>query len=378
MEVFLLIMLVIALAITVVDGYVVLLIWIRWTKVNLEGAGRKVYVGVNAWTGSGFVYPSPKTQLDRERGMIAEKNTFFVNPFMKTVAFVNPDRDELRIKIPIAPEGAPASTEDNDRASTVVRVSWAIPEWVVYHDVPDAPGDHGKLPQNLRVKGSEVPREVYEGSLKRHQNDEVVVDSFYPGWAAVAFMQKYTDGEHIRRIVEFLTEHAREFYGSYHVRELMRVAQEGEEGNLPLRYTNARIRGNTLPVPAELQQHFRRIRTRGEFQQAVGEILTWAARVELEPYGIFANDVTEVELSLPKRLVDASRAREARGEDVQSMRALTAQLADSVKELDKTGMTPDVSGLILADSVGTESRPGPLAALLTGLRIFNQQGKTKQ
>ena len=45
--------------------------WLRWTLVRIEGAGRKVFVGLHSRTGDGFVYPRPEEQ---------EMPSFFISP----------------------------------------------------------------------------------------------------------------------------------------------------------------------------------------------------------------------------------------------------------------------------------------------------------
>lgn len=366
---------VIAMAVVIVITFAVAVqvarVWLSWMVVNIEGAGRKVFVGIHGRTNKAVVKPHP---LDEER------TTFLVNPLVRPFAYVNPDRDEIRLKVPFSPEGAPA-TEQGDEAIATLRVSWSVPAWVPFYDIPGEPGDHGKLPSNLLVEPHRVPDQVVERFGNRRVLPNPYTD-FVPGAAVIAFMNKYTAGEHLERMREFIVQHTREFLGSFHVRELMRVTdEEGQQrGEVQrLRYTRARILGHDVEfsdrdrndlahyVPCEYHNL-------GQLLNVQSQFLTKVSQQELEPYGIFINNVTVVRIQLPKRLVEASRGKEARTDEVESMKRFTDGLKENVQKMtaQDIGMDPDIAGLLVADSISSESRPGVLGVVLALLKQWRK------
>lgn len=367
------VVMVVAIVTTVVTAVWAVKTWLSWMVANVEGAGRKVFVGIHGRTNNAVVCPHP---LDEER------TTFFISPLVRPFAYVNADRDEIRLKVPFAPEGAPA-TEGGDEAIATLRVSWSVPAWVPFYDIPGEPGYHGKLPNNLLVESRRVPDQIVE-RFERRRIPEVFpgpYDYFVPGAAVIAFMNKYTEGEHLERMREFIVQHTREFLGSFHVRELMRVKEEKQQGDKAqrLHYRSARILGHDVNfdddsndlahyVPCEY-------RNMGQLLSVQSHFLTKVSQLELEPYGIFVNNVTVVRIQLPRRLVEASRGKEARRDEVASMNQFTEGLRANVQKLrdEDVGMDPDIAGLIVADSISTESRPGILGVVLALLKQWRKE-----
>ena len=364
----------IAIVVTVVTAVQLSRIWLSWMVVNIEGAGRKVFVGIHGRTNNVVVCPHPLSE---------ERTTFLVNPLVRPFAYVNPDRDEIRLKIPFSPEGAPA-TENEDEAIATLRVSWSVPSWVPFYDIPGEPGNHGKLPNNLLVESGRLIRQDQRARdrFERRRLPEVFPkphDYFVPGAAVIAFMNKYTEGEHLERMREFIVQHTREFLGSFHVRELMRVKEE-EQGNevQRLRYARARILGHDVNFsddPNDLA-HYAPCEycNMGQLLSVQSYFLTKVSQQELEPYGIFVNNVTVVRIQLPRRLVEASRGKEARRDEVVSMNRFTEGLRANVQKLkdEDVGMDPNIAGLIVADSISSESRPGVLGVVLALLKQWRK------
>lgn len=368
------VVMVVAIVVTVVTAVWAVKTWLSWMVANVEGAGRKVFVGIHGRTNNAVVCPHP---LDEER------TTFFISPLVRPFAYVNPDRDEIRLKVPFAPEGAPA-TEGGDEAIVTLRVSWSVPAWVPFYDIPGEPGDHGKLPNKLLVEPCRVPGQIVERFERRRIPEmfPVPYDYFVPGAAVIAFMNKYTEGEHLERMREFIVQHTREFLGSFHVRELMRVEEEEQLGNevQRLHYTRARILGHDVDFsdadPNDLAHYVPcEYRNMGQLLSVQSYFLTKASQLELEPYGIFINNVTVLPIQLPRRLVEASRGKEARRDEVASMNRFTEGLRANVQKLrdENVGMDPDIAGLIVADSISTESRPGILGVMLALLKQWRKE-----
>lgn len=364
----------IAIVVTVVAAVQLGRIWLSWMVVNIEGAGRKVFVGIHGRTNNAVVCPHPLSE---------ERTTFLVNPLVRPFAYVNPDRDEIRLKVPFSPEGAPA-TQNEDEAIATLRVSWSVPPWVPFYDIPGEPGDHGKLPRNLLVESHQVQRSIVDRleSLRLPEVFPAPYTYFVPGVAAIAFMNKYTEGEHLERMREFIVQHAREFLGSFHVRELMRVKEEQQGEDVQrLRYTRARILGYDVEFndrdPVHDLAHYVpcEYRNLGQMLSVQSQFLTKVTQQELEPYGVFINNITVVRIQLPRRLVEASRSKEARTDEVESMRRFTEGLKVNVQQMTApgVGMDPDIAGLVVADSISSESRPGVLGVMLALLKQWRKE-----
>lgn len=356
------------LAIAVYIGTLTLVVhvFLKWMTVNTEGAGRRIFVGIHAFTNKAVLYPDP---LGREA------TTNFIDPLVRADAYPNPDRDELRIDIPFTPEGAPAETGiEANRAVAFLRISWSIPQWVPFYDIPNEPGDHGNIiPPNLRVPRESLPNDIVQHFVRQRIEACLPngIESFVPGAAALVFMNRFTEGEHLVRLFEFATNQTRAVLGALDYREFMRIRALGERDagqtkKLPCRYVV--IRNKRIPLQSEDETAPNYVSlgyaNMGDFQRAVSQLLTRVLQLELEPYGVFVNDATLVNVELPGRLVQAHRDREAREHEVEAMNVFSDHLRRNVKRLRSVGMTPDVAGLLAADTMGRESRPGVLGAIL--------------
>lgn len=352
-------------AILIVIAVVVFFVetWLSWTVVNIVGAGRKVFVGIHGWTGNAVVKPDPV--------VVTDPGTVFKGPLVRPLAYVNPDRDELRIKVIVSPEGGPSSNDEKDACVAVLRISWSIAPLIRFRDQPERPGDHGKIPENVRYRVKNLPRRSRK-MVPQLQGQGWVV----PGAAAIAFMNNYTEGEHLERLLEFVTHHTREFFGSFSVHELMRVKQADTPKDPPgkILYRRARIRGEDVEIPYgkgkdELPEEYR---TMGELQQVISHVLTFVCREELDPYGLYANDITLVTLGFPQKLVDASRAKETRRDDAENMRIFTDALATNVTKATAVGVDPDISALVLSDATRDDKRTSLFAVLLKALETWKK------
>jgi hypothetical protein len=344
-------------------------LWETWVLISLAGAGRKAMVGMHAfYKGVGKVYPRPLETQDR--------GTMIKGPLVRQFAYINPDRDEVRIQVVIEPEGAPA--EEDDHCLAVLRMSWSVSKFIPYYDDPGKPGDHGQLPDNLKYPLSELPwyyaAEFYKRGL---QDYEYVI----PGAAAIAFMNDYGKGEHLQRLLEFSVSKVREFFQTFRVRQLMSVIRD-EEIDTPiertLRYKRTRILGKDIELPDDLPQTYS---NKGELEHVIHTVLTWILQREIEPYGVFLNDVTLVRFAFPKRLVQANREKEAAKEEVERIQTMGPAFNAEVKRLsgDKATVDPDVAALVLADMMRSDERLTLPAMIKTGLNILGSIfGKDKK
>lgn len=367
-----LIVLVVAIAVTVVIYGQLLKIWAAWVTVNVEGAARTVFVGHHGWLAKGYVLPDPLKGNNRA--------TLLKGPLVRPEAYVDTDRDEVNMEFTVPLEGAPSSTEESDRPQVRIRISWSTADFVPYYDMHGDPGDHDRIPPNLIIPQEELApgvvqrfmaRGVYAFLPRASVGENNVIRKFVPGAAAIVFMNKYTDGEHLERLFEFLRQHAIEIFGGIHVRQLERIATEGAAATTVHQFDQLqiRIRGHVETFQGDNpdDSHYTptAYRNTGEFRRVLSAFLTKVMQIEMEPYGVFVNDVTIVDIRLPKRIVDASRDREARTDQVESMRRFGKGLAKEVGRLTAQGMNADVAGAYLADSIATESRPGTLGLIFT-------------
>lgn len=348
-------------------------VWIDWTKVNLKGGIREVAVAEHGLFHRGFVKPNPVGYLkptSRRR-----YNTVFFGPLTRITTITDMDRDELQIEIPVTFEGAPASTDSADQPVIVVRVSWSIPDFVAVIDDEADPGDHGRIPRNLWIHRTELKklsRHVWDSFVSRHVRKFMPhpMKYFVPGPAAIAFMNDYLQGEHIARLYESVTHHVRAACGRPSVQNFIRVQDPVDGGRID--YTMVRIRNrrcefhdNDPNDPYYVPMAFH---NQGELQDVLSAILTRVCQLEVEPFGIYINELTVREIRLPPRIVAASRAREAREQDVLAMKKFVTQLTESTAEIVEAnpGMNPDMALLTAANSAGSGNESaGTLAALLS-------------
>lgn len=330
-------------------------IWKTWCLINLEGAGRKIFVGINGLTGSIMVTPHPLAKR--------EWTTAIIGPFVRPYAFVNPDRDNIVIPVPLQLEGAPPSHRADDRAIAKLLVSWATFEFVPRLDVRGEPGDHGKFPSNLNIPKWRLPAAVRDQFFRwkvANVHPHEIID-YIPGAAAVAFMNDYVLGEHISRVIDFTVAHSQEFLNAFTVTELIRVREDdAKRVARTIPQQRALIRGRTVSM-SELGLPLT-YSNLGEWREVCSEILTRLNILELVPYGIWC-EIRIIDLEFPQSIVDSSRNLEARSMDVKAMKTFADGLATNIKSLRGAGMSPDVAGLLLGDT-NRPSTTGPIGALL--------------
>jgi hypothetical protein len=196
-----------------------------------------------------------------------------------------------------------------------------------------------------------------------------------PGAAAIAFMNDYGQGEHLSRLLEFSVTKVREFFQTFLVRELIRVMKDEEVDNpveRTLRYTRTRILGKDIDLPDDLPRTYR---NKGELEHVIHTVLTWILQRDLEPYGVFVNDVTLVRFVFPDRLVEANREKEAAHDEVERIHTMGPALEKEIKRLAGTEATvdPDVAALVLADIMRSDERTTWGAVLKTGLNLWGDK-----
>lgn len=328
--------------------------WILWTKVSLEGAGRQILVGIHGWSGDIFVYPHPLIK--------SPKATIFISPFIRPYAWIDPDRDEVRIKVFFEPRGAPAQSGE-DRPTLILRLSWSVPNWVPYNDVEGEPGDHGGIPKNIVSRRLKIPREVLR-HFDNRQHGRLYprrIKRFIPGAVAIAITNKHSDGEHLVRLFEFAVAQAREVMSSFHVRDFVH-ASEDNSVTTPVRIHSVVVRDKSIPIPADIPRQYSNT---GEMYEIISRILTWSIRLELEPYGVFVNDATPASITLPDEIVQEALREEGQKIGVRRMNTLADALTANVEKLREKNVDPTIAALLLGDTnTLTQTGPGPFAALL--------------
>lgn len=328
--------------------------FLEMTWLNIEGAGRKVLVGVHAWRREhAGVYPWPHEP---------KRASYILPLLMRPYMYVDPDRDEARLDISLSLIGAVESTENAERARVILRVSWSIPDWVRFYDIR-GPGDHGDIPANL----------------KRRINDEV----YLPGAAVIAFMNDYVQGEHLSRLYETVTLFTRAFFGRIDVHELINLGRH--HPRLTLTYPSPMIRGQAInwlgadaPIVGSTPQEVIAgtpelvswvCTNQDEVQQVARAFITHVCQHELKVYGIHINEINVVQLEVPPSIINQNRILVGRLDNQRSMKIFANSLAENLGTLTDKHVDADIAALVLAQETGT----GPFAALVKLMDLWKKR-----
>lgn len=342
-------------AAVVETGYVLYFYWIPWTVFILKGAGRNVFVGIHGRLNRGVVRPHP---LERESTLVV------VDPLVRIEGLADPDRDDITIRVPIGLEGAVADSDDfTNQAVAQLRVSWSTGDFTPFVDFVGVPGDHGKMPANLLIPKETMDPQTHQLFVSQGWEDYFGKIKYYvPAAAAIVFINsRFTEGEHLIRLYKLLARLVQEFFAPFDVSEMMRIRDDvhGPAVYRRVIFTGTRIRNQWVAFPTSQDKPYYispYYSNPGELRQVFLRVITWLAQLELEPYGIYINEVVWDKVTIPNRLVKASQERESRRQEAAGVAGKTKAIGEGAREISATGADPTVAALIAAETA--EENPG--------------------